>query len=63
MGCHASLAMTRILGIGIATGVLGLAMTAVFFGLQFDQAIAQAFSTIFLSDISGWFRYDGYAPH
>jgi transposase len=26
-----------------------------------DQAIAQAFSGISLSDISGWFRHDGYA--
>jgi hypothetical protein len=26
-----------------------------------DQAIAQAFSAVTLSDISGWFRHDGYA--
>jgi transposase len=28
-----------------------------------DQAIAQAFSAVTLSDISGWFRHDGYALH
>ncbi|MDR2093248.1 MAG: hypothetical protein LBP58_08050 [Azoarcus sp.] len=26
-------------------------------------AIAQAFSAVSLSDISGWFRHDGYALH
>jgi hypothetical protein len=28
-----------------------------------DEAIAQAFSAISLSDISGWFKHDGYALH
>jgi transposase len=28
-----------------------------------DEAIAQAFSAVSLSDISGWFRHDGYGIH
>jgi hypothetical protein len=28
-----------------------------------DEAISQAFNCISLSDISGWFRHDGYELH
>jgi hypothetical protein len=28
-----------------------------------DEAIAQAFNGITLTDISGWFRHDGYVLH